>query len=252
VIKDLKKGGKELLILDAGNSLFAGKGSPSSPERKKARLIAAVYQRISYRAVNVGSHDLLAGIEFLKGLQRDARLPLLSANLLDEEGGKPLFKPHMVLNIDGTRIGLFGITSDVRPDGGIPPEGYFISDPIAVAKRVAAELEKECDIVVALGNLGSFKVYTKLVQEVEGVHFIFGSGGTGSYHQTIRSDKGWKALLFQTYAKGQYLGRIDLKILGGTHDFVDLRRKVYIERQIKNIESQLEAYRAGTRNPRTN
>jgi len=201
---------------------------------------------MGYQAVNVGSNDLLAGIKFLRELQREIHLPLLSANLLHEKGGKPVFKTHVVFDVGGIRVGLLGLTSDVRRNGGVAPEGYFVSDPIVAAKRVAAKLEKDCDIIVALSNLGSFKEYTKLAQQVKEVHFIFGSGGKGFYHQTIRSDRGWKALLFQTYPKGQYLGRVDLKVVGGNRDFVDLGRRTHMERQIKSIERQLESYLGGT------
>ena len=246
VIKDLKGQGRNVLILDAGNSLFKEKSSPSSTERKKARLIATAYQRMGYRAVNIGSDDLLAGIEFLRDLQREFHLPLLSANLMHEKGGKPVFKTHVVFDIGGIRVGLLGLTSDVHHNEGVAPEGYFISDPIVAAKRVAAKLEKDCDIIVALSNLGSFREYTKLAQQVKEVHFIFGSGGKASYNQTIRSDRDWKALLFQTYSKGQYLGRVDLKVVGGNRDFVDLGRRAHMERQIKSIERQLESYRRGT------
>ena len=53
-------------------------------------------------------------------------------------------------------------------------------------------------------------------------------------------------MLFQAYSKGQYLGRIDLKVVGGDRDFVDLSRKTRMERQIKSIERQLDMYRSGT------
>ena len=245
-IKDLKKEGKELLILDAGNSLFKPKYSPSSKERKKARLIAMAYRRMSYQAVNVGSDDLLAGIEFLKEVEREIHLPLLSANLLEEKGGKPVFKSHVVLDLGGIRVGLFGLTSDIRQNEGVTSEGYFISNPLAAAKRVTAELGKDCDIIMGLSNLGSFKEYSKLVQQVKDVHFIIGSGGRRGYHQTLRSDGGWEAFLFQAYPKGQYLGRVDLKVLKGARDFVDLSRKANMERQINSIERQLDSYRRGT------
>jgi 2',3'-cyclic-nucleotide 2'-phosphodiesterase (5'-nucleotidase family) len=246
VIKDLKKQGGNALILDAGNSLFQGNGSPSSEERKKARLIASAYERMGYQVVNVGSDDLSAGIEFLKEIQRNFHVPFLSANLLGQKGGKPVLKSHWVLNVGGIRVGFFGLASNLRHGKGPPPEGYFISDPIAAAKRVASQLAKDCDIIVALGNLASFKEYTRLVQGVEGVHFILGSGGKGSYHQTIRSKGGWKTALFQAYAKGQFLGRIDLNVIKGNRDFVDLSRKEQLRRQISRIERQLDSYRTGT------
>jgi 2',3'-cyclic-nucleotide 2'-phosphodiesterase (5'-nucleotidase family) len=179
-------------------------------------------------------------------LQGEIHLPLLSANLLGRKGGTPTFKSHVVFDLDGIRVGVFGLTSDARHNESVPPEGYFVSDPISTAKRVAAELAKDCDIIVALSNLGSFKEYSKLVQQAEGIHFILGSGGKRSHHQIIRSDGGWKTLLFQLYPKGQYLGRVDLKIIKGARDFVDLRRKVQLERQINSIERQLESYRKGT------
>ncbi len=245
-IKDLKKEGKELLILDAGNSFFKGKYSPPSQEKEKARLIAMAYKRMGYQAVNVGSDDLSAGIEFLRELEREVPLPLLSANLLEEKGGKPVFKSHVVLDFGGIRVGVFGLTSNIRHNEGDTSEGYFISNPIAATKRVAAELGKDCEVIVGLNNLGSFKEYSKLVQQVKDVHFIIGSGGKGAYRQTLQSDGGWKAFLFQAYPKGQYLGRIDLNVLKGARDFVDLSRKANMERQIRTIERQLDSYRRGT------
>lgn len=250
VIKDLKKEGKELLALDAGNSLFKEKGSPSSVERKRARLLATTYQRMGYQAINVGSNDLLAGIEFLKELKKEVHVPLLSANLLDGKGGKPIFTTHMRFDVGGIRVGVVGLTSDLPNQEphqeGVVPEGYFVSDPLSAAKRMVAELATDCDIIVALGNLVSFKEYTELVQRVEAIRFIFGSGGKGSYHQLIRSDSGSKAVLFQTYAKGQYLGRVDLKLVKGNRDFVDLSQRSSLERTIKRIENQLESYREGS------
>ncbi len=245
IIRDLERAGKQLLIVDAGNSLFEAKGSPSLAEGKKARVIATAYQRMGYHAINVGSNDLLAGIEFLSGLQRDIHLPLISSNILDEKDGKPLFKTRAIFDIGGTKIGLLSLTSGFAPHEQAT-KGYVISDFMEAAKREAAQLGKDCHIVVALCNLGSFQDYAGLVRQVEKVGFIFGSGGKGSHHQTIQSDRGWKALLFQTYAKGQYLGRIDLKVVGGSHDFVDLSRMAHMERQIKSIERQLDTYRSGT------
>jgi 5'-nucleotidase/UDP-sugar diphosphatase len=245
IIEDFKGAGKQLLIVDAGNSLFEAKGSPSLTERKKARVIATAYQRMGYHAVNIGSNDLLAGIEFLMDLQKDIHLPLLSSNILDEKGGKPLFRPRAVLDVAGIRVGLLSLTSGFAPHERMTTKGYIISDPIEAAKREAAQLQRDCHIVVALCNLGSFQEYAGLVQRVEKVDFILGSGGKGSYHQTIQSDRGWKALLFQTYTKGQYLGRIDLKVVGGSHDFFDLSRMAHMEKQIKSIERQLNSYRSG-------
>ena len=245
-IKDLKKEGKELLILDAGNSLFKDKDFPSSEEMKRTRLIAMAYGQMGYQAVNVGSNDLLAGIEFLKQLKEEVHLPLLSANILDAKGGNPIFKTHMRFDLNGIRVGVVGLTSDVHQQEGLIPEGYFVSDPLSAAKRIVAELATDCDIIVALGNLGSFKEYTELVQKVEALQFIFGSGGKGSYHHPIRSNSGATAMLFQAYAKGQYLGQVDLRVVKGDYDFVDLSRRSYLERTIKSIEGQLESYRTGS------
>ncbi len=246
VIKNLKKEVDEVLILDAGNSLFKDRGSPATIDRDKAILIVRAYQRMGYQAVNVGSNDLLTGIEFLKGLQKGSPLPLLSANLLDREAGKPIFKSSIIVDFGETRIGIFGLTSNVRQNEGVTPEGYFISDTIAAAKRAVSELAKECDIIVALSNLSSFKEYNNLVQQVKDIHFIIGSGGKGGYYQTLRSNTGRKAFLFQVRPKGQYLGRIDLKVVKGSRNFVDLRQKANLERQVNRIEMELDSYRKGT------
>ena len=57
-----------------------------------------------------GVKDFFLGVEILYELEKLADFPFLSANIKDKNG-KLLFKPYIVEEINGVRVGIVGLTS---------------------------------------------------------------------------------------------------------------------------------------------
>ena len=104
-----------MVQVDAGDSLLPrlepAPGDPP-PDRKeverRARLLATGLGRLKLDAFTPGEADLALGPARLKALARQARLPIVSANVLDARG-KPLFDSHRFLQLGERRVGIFGV-----------------------------------------------------------------------------------------------------------------------------------------------
>lgn len=102
----------ELLLVDAGNFLFG----PESNDSRGAVMVAA-YNAIHYDAVNLSYRDFRLGKDRTLELLREAKFDVVSANLLDEKTGNPLFRPYIVRRVgSGRRVGFLGLND--------PPMGW--------------------------------------------------------------------------------------------------------------------------------
>ena len=80
-------------------------------------------------------------------------------------------------------------------------------NPIESAREISKELEKQCDIIIALAHMTSFQI-NKLVAEVPEIDVVVGTHDYSRRAAPVQLENGW---LLQTGSKGQYMG--DMKIL---------------------------------------
>jgi 5'-nucleotidase len=74
------------------------------------------FNRLGLDANAVGNHELDEGLDELRRIGREARFPLLSANVVDAETREPVFSPSVVRRVGGVRVGLIGATVRGTPD----------------------------------------------------------------------------------------------------------------------------------------
>jgi len=181
---------------------------------KKAEQVIKAFNIIGCDALNVGDNDLAEGKEYLVKRAEESNFPFISANLIDTASGKPLFEPYMIKEIDGLRVGIFGlVTHKTKLDN---PD-LLIDDPYETAKRVVSELKEKCDLVIALTHLG-VNDDKKLAQQVPGINIIVGGHSSAKLETPLRVND---TVILQAYLQGRYLGRLDLTILNGSLDFFD-------------------------------
>ena len=127
VITGLKKEGRPILVLDAGNLFFKerpGTGIEQKEYLLKSEYILEAYRQTGCDAFNVGETDLFFGLAHLQELKKKGLFPFLSANLLDKKNGKPLFEPFIIKEIAGTKAGIIGLFSNTcridPPHNGAP------------------------------------------------------------------------------------------------------------------------------------
>ena len=90
------------IILDAGN-LFAGDSSGVA--------LIKSYNAMGYDALNVGVEDLSIKND-LKKMKRLANFPFISANIIDKKSGKLAFKPYVIIERNGFKVGIVGLSNN--------------------------------------------------------------------------------------------------------------------------------------------
>ena len=225
--------GKNLLILDAGN-LFFLKLPKNESQRKdfirKVDVLIRAYNDIGYDAVNVGERDLIMGYRFFAEVAKKAEFTFISSNLRDKTGNSPQFIPHIIKDIAGLKVGIFGVIDNMTLKGGDPM--ITASDPVKEAKRVVSDLRGKCDIVIGLSQLGEARD-RKLVQAIPDIDLIIG----GVKAKTIRYKKVGNTIMARLIPRGGYLGILSLQISrkGHPYRFQNLQDRDELLKKIERI-----------------
>ena len=181
---------------------------------KKAEQVIKAFNIIGCDAQNVGDNDLAEGKEYLLERADESNFPFISANLIDTTSANPLFEPYVIKEVDGLRIGIFGL---ITHRAKLSTPDLLIDDPYETAKRVVSELKEKCDLVIALTHLG-VNDDKKLAQQVPGINIIVGGHSSSKLETPLRVND---TVILQAYLQGRYLGRLDLTIRNGSLDFFD-------------------------------
>lgn len=124
----------------------------------KGEVEIRLMNEMKYDAAAIGNHEFDFGLDNMKRIFAMARFPIVCANY-DFTGTvlEGMVKPYVVLQRDGLRIGVFGLSPQM--DGLVSSEnfkGVKFEDPVSAAERVVRQLKEteHCDVVICLSHLG--------------------------------------------------------------------------------------------------
>jgi hypothetical protein len=172
--------------------------------------------------MTIGNHEFDFGLDNMARLFRMADFPVVCANY-DVTGTvlEGLVKPYVVLNRNGMKIGVFGLSP--KMEGLVQAdkcEGIVYNDPIAVAQKIADRLRTKegCDVVVCLSHLG-FRIKNgvcdeKLAAETKGVDVILG-GHSHTFMEKpafFLNAEGKSIPVLHTGKNGIFVGELDLTL----------------------------------------
>ncbi|HEY53247.1 MAG TPA: bifunctional metallophosphatase/5'-nucleotidase [Caldilineae bacterium] len=146
-----------ILTLSAGDDLIGfvfDELLGDSDESFKIHVGYHLYSAAGMDAVTFGNHDLDMGAAALaRSVERNARFPRLSANLVAEPPLQGLYHPAALFIRKGIRIGVVGLTTpgQIRQS---PNSGFYIADPIQTAHNILPALRPLCDVLIILSHLG--------------------------------------------------------------------------------------------------
>lgn len=179
----------------------------------------AIMNALGYAAMAVGNHEFNFGMEVLRGAEKEAKFPFLSANTLNTDG-RGAFPASALVTVAGVRVLLLGFTTPAIPRME-EPENYLglrFRDIVDTARSLVPRLKAEvkADVVIALlhsglghveGREGDEDEALRLADQVPGLDAIF----TGHTHQAIQTEhKGVPILQAQCY--GRALAALDLDL----------------------------------------
>ncbi len=203
-----------ILVLDAGNTLFGQRLA----DETEGQIIVEAMNAMGYDAMAVGELDLSRGIEVLLQRASEAQFPLLSCNIIWSQSGEPVFVPFAVVERDGTRFGIVGVseleTMPVLEAGG----AVEVTDPVVAVQKYVAEVRGESDAVIVLSHLG-LEGDQELARTVEGIDVIVGGRSRNLLSAPVMIGP---TVIVQAGYDGEWLGRLDVHF-GGQGQATDPR-----------------------------
>ncbi len=191
-------------------------GTPFSTEYHGEADVAAM-NAVGYDLGTLGNHEFnnpAAQVRKLIGL---TKYQLLCANVTDRATGKPLVTPYVVRQVNGVRVGVFGLTTKEASTYPAAKEAFDVADEIASARQMVATLKPKADIIILLSHAGD-RMDQRLAAEVPDLDVIVG----GHSHSRLPSGEFvWRSdelktssvngtLIVQAHQWGGELGRVDL------------------------------------------
>lgn len=154
--KDFEAAGAKVLLLSSGDAIM-GKPLVSADKGKTA---IDFMNAANYDAMAVGNHELDFGLDNLKALAAQAQFPILDANMITVADGKTVFDGHKVFEIDGVKIGVFGLSTPetlTKADASkMPGVTFRQSEKLYEVAEVQVDALKAegAQVIVCLGHLG--------------------------------------------------------------------------------------------------
>jgi 5'-nucleotidase/UDP-sugar diphosphatase len=183
LVKQHKAENTNTLLFDAGDT-FHG---TTFATLVRGESIVDIFNKIGYDAMAAGNHDFNYGYERLLELSAMAEFPVLSANVVKEDGTL-LLPPYMIKEVDGLKIGIFGLSTPETHYKTHPKnvEGLTFTDPVAAAQGMVEELKAQnVNMIIALTHLGidesSTDTSIKVAQGAPGIDLIV----DGHSHSTL-------------------------------------------------------------------
>ena len=132
-------------------------------------IFARVMNYLDYDAVVVGNHDIEPGNYVYDKVEKELDAPYLAANAININTGKPYFEPYTILNRNGVKIAVIGLTNPNIPNWLSP--------------HLWKDIEFE-EIVPTL------EYWVKEVREKENPHFVIAAmhAGLGDEDQDSKED----------------------------------------------------------------
>ncbi|MDO5712820.1 MAG: 5'-nucleotidase C-terminal domain-containing protein [Tissierellia bacterium] len=232
-LKTYKDLNKNALLLDAGDTLHGTTFATISRGKSIVRLM-------NEAGVDVfvpGNHDFNYGYPRLLELVKQAKFSVVAANVKEEKDGTYPMDGHVIKEINGKKIGIFGLaTPETRTKSNpLNTEGVEFEDYIEVAKREVKALQDEkVDAIVLLCHLGidesSDERSDIVAEKVEGIDVVI----DGHSHTLLKDGMTvGNTLIAQTGEHMQNLGKVTLTFNGDK--LVNKKAEILSYDDLKNV-----------------
>ncbi len=212
LVDDVRKNNDNVLLLDAGDTIHGTVFAALS----RGESIVEIMNTMDYVAMAPGNHDFNYGLDRLEELEDKMNFEVLASNVEYKEDGNTAFKPYIIKEIDGMKIGILGVSTPETAYKTSPAnvEAVTFTNPIATAKKAVEDMSKEgVNYIVAVSHLGvdedSYYTSIRLAEEVQGIDLIV----DGHSHTTLKNGlQIGDTLIVQTGFYDKNLGRVDISI----------------------------------------
>lgn len=240
--------GDRLLFLDNGDTL---NGTYPAIKTQGAAVVP-VLNALGLDAMSA-HWEFAYGPSVFKKRAAELNFPVLSVNIFDKKTNELIFPPCIVKEINGLRVGLIGIASNII-DKSMPPtfsEGIYFTLGREELPAVIDKLrtQEQVDLIILISHLG-FPQDMKLMAEVQGVDLCLSGHTHNRITQPVHQGD---TLIIQSGCHGSFIGRIDLeltdgKVTGYDHQMIEVESGItpdpamtdIIERELAPFKAELD------------
>ena len=228
LIKQVRKENENVVLIDSGDTI---QGTPLEYYHNKKNNqprdpMMLAMNALHYDSMTVGNHEYNFGLKVLEKARGEAEFPWLSANTYDKGTSQTHYKPYIVKDVAGVRIGVLGLTTPGIPAWENVPNyaGLEFNEPLSEAKKWVPVLraQERVDVVVVAmhmgleedvrtgeinpGQVANENQAIAIAKQVPGIDLIF----MGHTHREVPSLYINNVLLIQANYWGRHLARADL------------------------------------------
>jgi 5'-nucleotidase/UDP-sugar diphosphatase len=164
---------------------------PNSNNKLAGMQMVDILNKMDWDYFTLGNHEFDIGIKDLSERLDSMQFVTIIDNVLDRATMKNFRNTQrsQILNVDGVKIGLFGVMTD-----GYVYEGADVSDPFIASQKAVNHLKnKNVDIIIGITHL-NIAEDVKIAEKISGINLILG----GHEHENYYYQRGKK---FTTIAK---------------------------------------------------
>ena len=215
--RDARERGGEALLLDGGDE-FQGTLISNQFE---GRSVVDAFNALGVAAAAIGNHEFDFGLPVLLERMRQARYPLLAANVLEKRTGQrpPWATPSVLLDVQGVKVGVIGLVTVDTPTVTNPvivKDLEFVPGGPIAAREADALRARGATVVLVVAHAGPFPPAREIQGIAEAVSGKVDAIVSGHHHTTIGPPPLVVAgiPIVQAGTKLQYFSTIELSLDG--------------------------------------
>ncbi len=232
--KRIRATAKNLLVLDAGDAFSLDMGYSQT----EAEFTFESFNIIGLDVFTPGEMEFIFGLPFLQALAENSRFDIISANIILEDTGEPVFeKKYVVRELKGgLRVAITGVLDDTVRFPGYIDRTLFRIEPVeSTLKSIIPAMKHDADFLILLSHMGEERTM-ELLERVKD----FDVAVIGHDKPVIkREQKVGKTLLLATGGQGQYLGSMTM-YLDSAGDFTQGRlRQIMLTSKEHEVDPEI-------------
>lgn len=221
--------GGNLILLDNGDIL---QGQPTSYysnyiKTDQENIAAKVVNYMQYDAQTIGNHDMETGHTVYDKWIKEVKCPVLAANVISDETGKPYFKPYTIVERSGIKVAILGMLTPAIPNWLNQNlwKGMHFEDIKQCSEKWVNYLKynEHADIIIGLFHSGkeggiSTPEYNEnaamdVAKNVPGFDIVLFGHDHSPFGNTIKNKKGEPVLLLDPSCNAHQVSDAQIKIV---------------------------------------
>lgn len=192
------------LLLDAGD-MFTG---TMVSDEFAGKPIIEVMNRLGYAAAALGNHEFDYGLPELRNRLREARFPVLSANV----SGVPEVRPYTILTVKGVRIGVIGATVENLAEVTHPKnlKTIAVTKVVDAVREILPAVRPQSDFIILVAHITT-EEQMSLAKAFPEIRLI-----VAGHPHAARSTRVGQTLIVEAGSSAQTLGKVTIRLSGKT------------------------------------